>query len=141
MRKLMLVAVLAVLAAALFATSASAFDHHFSVLGKTTSGKQVGQHKFRFKDKLLNPRDRGDRVGRDRGTCRQTHHALRCHAVVHLNGKIGGFGDLRLRGALGQGDHRVNVTGGTDDFDGAAGKMLLHSLSPKVDKLHFDLTR
>jgi hypothetical protein len=28
-----------------------------------------------------------------------------------------------------------------DDLDGAAGKMLLHSLSPEVDTLHLDLTR
>jgi hypothetical protein len=39
---------------------------------------------------------------------------------------------------------RALYTGGSptaDDFDGAAGKMLLHSLSPEVDTVRFDLTR
>jgi hypothetical protein len=126
---------------ALAVPASASFDHHFSVLGKTKSVKKVGQHKFLFKDKLLNPRNRHDRVGRDRGTCRGTAHALRCHAVIHLNGKIGGFGDIRVRGALRAHDDRVNVMGGTDDFNGVAGKMLLRSVSPKVDRLNFDLTR
>ena len=45
MRKLMLAGVIAVLGAGLFATSASAFDHHFGVLAKEKSAKKVGDRK------------------------------------------------------------------------------------------------
>jgi hypothetical protein len=139
MRKFILAAVLAALGAALLASPAFAFDHHFSVLAKQKSG-HAGHNAFRFKDKLLNPNDRQDRVGRDRGECREGHK-LKCHAVVHLNGKIGGFGDIRVRGNLGRGDNRVNVVGGSGQFNGVAGKMKIHNVSGKLDKLHFDLTR
>jgi hypothetical protein len=46
MRKLMLAATLAVLSAALLATSASAFDHHFYVHQKYRSGHTIGQNVF-----------------------------------------------------------------------------------------------
>lgn len=143
MRKLIVVAALATLGIALFAVPASAsFDHHFSVLSKQKSFSRAGAHAFRFRDKLLDPDNRHDRVGHDRGKCRETrHHSLRCHAVVHLNGEIGGFGDIKVAGDLARHDNRVNVVGGTDDFDGVAGKMLLHSVSRRIDKLHFDLVR
>jgi hypothetical protein len=141
MRKLILTGAIATLGVGLLATSASAsFDHHFSVIAKQVSGHQVGQHAFVFKDKLLQPGNRSNRVGRDKGKCREaSHRKLRCHAVVHLNGEIGGFGDIRVAGNIGRGDNRVNVVGGTGDFNGVAGKMLIHSLHGDTDRLHFDL--
>jgi hypothetical protein len=143
MRKLILAAGLAALCTALLAVPASAsFDHHFSVIAKQVSSQRVGQHAFRFKDKLLQPGNRSNRVGRDKGKCRETsQRKLRCHAVVHLNGEIGGFGDILVSGNIGRHDNRVNVVGGTDDFNGVAGKMLIDNLSRDVDKLHFDLVR
>jgi hypothetical protein len=143
MRKFILATALAALCTALLAVPASAsFDHHFSVIAKTVSTERLGQHAFGFKDKLLQPGNRSNRVGRDKGKCREaSHRKLRCHAVVHLNGEIGGFGDIRVAGNIGRGDNRVNVVGGTDDFNAVAGKMLIHSLSRRVDKLHFDLVR
>jgi len=143
MRKLILAAVLAALCTAMLAVPASAsFDHHFSVIAKQVSAERLGQHAFGFKDKLLQPGNRSNRVGRDKGKCREaSHHKLRCHAVVHLNGEIAGFGDIRVAGNIGRRDNRVNVVGGTDDFNGVGGKMLIHSLSGDTDKLHFDLVR
>jgi len=134
---------IAALGAALLAIPASAsFDHHFSVIAKQVSGGRVGEHAARFKDKLLQPHNRDNRVGRDKGICRQTsHRSLRCHAVVHLSGEIGGFGDIKVAGDIGRHDHRVNVVGDTDDFNGVGGKMLIRSLSRNTDKLHFDLVR
>jgi hypothetical protein len=142
MRKVMLVGLLAVLGTALLATSASAFDHHFTVLSKTKSEHQSG-NAFLFKDKLLNPNDRSDKVGRDRGQCKaKSRHAVKCRAVVHLNGKIGGFGDIRVKGDFSRNDKRLNVVGGSAQFDGVAGKMKIHhTTANKVDRLHFDLTR
>jgi hypothetical protein len=142
MRKFIVAGVLATLGVALLAIPASAsFDHHFSVIAKETSSHN-GPNGFRFKDKLFNPRNRDDRVGRDRGVCkfRPGVRKLRCHALVHLNGDIGGFGDIKVRGTLGRHDNRVEVVAGTDDFNGVAGKMLLHEHG-KVDRLHFDLVR
>ena len=143
MRKFMLVGALAALGTALLASSASAFDHHFTVLAKTTSAHRSG-NTFRFKDNLLDPNNRGVKVGRDHGRCtaKGHHGAVKCRAVAHLNGKIGGFGDIRVRGNFDRHDKRLNVVGGSGQFDGVAGKMKLHGTSNKrVDRLHFDLTR
>jgi hypothetical protein len=143
MRKFVLASIIATLGVAMLAIPASAsFDRHFSVIGKQVSGGPVGENAFRFKDKLLQPHNRANRVGRLKGICRAASpRAIRCHADVHLNGEIGGFGDLRVRGNIGRGDNRFNVVGGTGDFNGVAGKMLLHNLSPRADRLHFDLVR
>ena len=142
MRNFVLAGVIATLGVAMLAIPASAsFDRHFSVIGKQVSGGPVGENAFRFKDKLLQPHNRSNRVGRAKGICRASQRATRCHAVVHLNGKIGGFGDIRVRGNIGRGDNRFNVVGGTGDFNGVAGKMLLGNLGPRADRLHFDLVR
>jgi hypothetical protein len=143
MRKFMVAAALAVLGAALLASSASAFDRHFNVLSEQKSFHGVGQNAFVDTDKLLDPNDRSSKVGRDRARCHVRPHGVRCHAVIHLNGKIGGFGDIRVRGDLGRGgDLRVNVVGGSGEFNGVAGKMTIHSTKyRRTDKLHFDLVR
>jgi hypothetical protein len=143
MRKFIAVGALAALGVAMLAVPASAsFDHHFSVLSRTTSSHRDG-NVFRFKDRLLDPRNPRNRVGRDRGRCIIKPHAekVRCRAVAHLNGEIGGFGDIRVSGDLGRHDERLNVTGGTDDFNAVGGKCLVHSLNRRTDRLHFDLVR
>jgi ketosteroid isomerase-like protein len=143
MRKLIVSGVLAALGVAMLAVPASAsFDHHFTVLSKTTSSHRSG-NTFHFKDKLLDPRNRDNRVGGDRGRCtfRSRQEKVVCHAVARLNGEIGGNGHIDVSGDLGRHDHRLNVTGGTGDFDGVAGKLLIHSVNRRTDRLHFDLTR
>jgi hypothetical protein len=141
MRKFVLAGVIATLGVAMLAIPASAsFDRHFNVIEKGVSGEQVGEHAFRFKNKLLQPHNRDNRVGRDKGICREApHRKLRCRAVAHLNGEIGGFGDIRVRGNIGPRDNRLNVVGGTGDFNGVGGKLLL--LGPRARTLHFDLVR
>jgi hypothetical protein len=144
MRKFILAAALAVLGAAVFATSASAIDHHFTVLGKQKSGQRVGHNAFRFKDKLLDPHNRHDKVGRDRGKCRfnPQNRKIKCHVTVHLNGEIGGLGNMRVRGDLDRGPDHLVVLGGTRQFDGVAGKVTRHATkNRRIDKLHFDLVR
>jgi hypothetical protein len=144
MRKLILAAALAALGAAVVASPAFAIDHHFTVLLKQKSGHRVGQSAFRFKDKLLDPHNRHDRVGRDRGKCRfnPQNGKVKCHATVHLNGEIGGFGNMRVRGDLDHGPDHLVVLGGTRQFDGVAGTMTTHNTSNRrIDRLHFDLVR
>ena len=71
MRKFIVAAALAVLGAVLLTAPASAsFDHHFSVLAKTIAFRPAGEHAFRFRERLYDPHNRHDRVGRDRATCR-----------------------------------------------------------------------
>jgi|SRR5215211_5835439 len=111
MRTFILAAALAVLGAAVVASPAFAFDHHFSVLGKGKSFHRAGQNAFYFKE-----------------------------SSFHLNGKIGGFGDIRVRGDLDPGPDHLVVLGGSDDFDGVAGKVTVRT--PKgPTRIHFDLVR
>jgi hypothetical protein len=140
MRKLIVAAALAALGVGLLAIPASAsFDHHFRVIEKasfhpTTNG-------YRFKGKLFQSRNRDNRVGRDRGRCKLSHDAGRCHGIVHLNGEIGGFGDIAFRGNIRDDDNRLNVVGGSGDFNGVAGKILLKNVNRRTTILHFDLVR
>ena len=143
MRKFILAAALAALGTAVVASPAFAFDHHFTVLSKEKSGHQVGQNKFRFEDKLLDPHNRHDKVGKARGLCRFKHPGkTKCHVRVHLNGEIGGFGDIKVKGDLDGGPNHLVVLGGSDDFDGVAGKVTDHNTKKHgLDRLHFDLVR
>jgi hypothetical protein len=142
MRKFILAAAIAALGAAVVASPAFAFDHHFSVKAKETAIHPAGQNAFRFKDRLLDPNNRHDKVGRDHGKCRQkSQRRIKCRIRVHLNGEIGGFGDIRVRGDLQPGDGHLVVLGGSDQFDGVAGKLTIHELRERVFKYHFDLVR
>jgi hypothetical protein len=118
--------------AALATPASASFDHHFSVLSKSTSQSRNG-NVSRFRDKLLDPRNRDNRVGSDRGRCEFRQRAQKL--------EIGGNGHIRIRGDLEPHDNRLNVVGGDGDFDGAAGKVLLHDVNRRVDRLHFDLVR
>ena len=147
MRKFIGAVALAALVAGLTAIPASAtFDTQFSVIAKQTSAHNVGRNEIRFQEKLLNPRNRNDKVGRDWVRCKYKPNIkkLRCRAVAHLNGEIGGFGNIRVSGDIRppHGNRRLNVVGGTHDFNGVAGKLLVRSLHQKnTSRLRFVLTR
>jgi hypothetical protein len=126
----------AALGAAVLAAPAFAFDHHFTVVGGEGGVKQVGRHLFLNKEKLFDPDNRHDKVGRDRGLCREKPHKFKCHWRFHLNGKIGGFGEIKVKGDLDRGADHLVVIGGSDDFNGVAGKVTFHG-----KKSHFDLVR
>ena len=141
MRRLVPVGVAAVAALVVLALPASAsFDRHFSVISKETSSHQSGDSStFRFTDQLFATFNPDDQVGRDQGHCTRSRggHKFKCHALAHLNGEVGGFGFIYVNGNFGRGDRRLNVVGGTDDFDGVAGKLVLR----RGNRLHFDLVR
>jgi hypothetical protein len=67
----------------------------------------------------------------------------RCRAIPGMLGQraIGGFGDIRVRDDLDPGDDHLVVVGGSDQFDGVAGKLTIHNLTERVAKYHFDLVR
>jgi hypothetical protein len=145
MRKLIVAAALAALGLALLAIPASAsFDHHFRVFEKARFHELPGGDAFRFKGKLFQTGNRDNRVGRDHGLCKiRPHETLRCRGTYHLNGEIGGFGDIKVSGNLGPDDNRLNVVGGSGDFNGVAGKEVFRYLNrsgtKSIDK--FDLVR
>jgi hypothetical protein len=80
-------------------------------------------------------------------------HKVRCHALVDLNGEIGGLGIIRVRGDLDRGPDHLVVLGGSRQFDGIAGKLTIHNMDNvgidrghitkkrKFDRFHFDLVR
>ena len=132
------------LGAAVVASPAFAFDHHFSVVAKPRSSHGVGRNAFVLKDKLFDPNNRSSKVGRDRFKCREKHrNKVKCHGLFRLNGKIGGKGHIRVKGDLQGGDNHLVVVGGTRQFNGVAGKMtILPSTKPGISRrYHFDLVR
>jgi hypothetical protein len=144
MRKLIVAATLVALGVGLLAIPASAsFDHHFRVVEKARFNLLPGGEAFRVKGKLFDPSNRDNRVGRDHGLCKIRPHAVRCRGTYHLNGEIGGFGDIKVRGNIRRGDNRLKVVGGSGDFNGVAGKFVFRNLNRSgtrsMDK--FDLVR
>jgi hypothetical protein len=137
MRRFVPAAIVAALALALFAVPASArIDHHFTVITNQVSQHQRGA-VFTFREQLFADFNPNDQVGNDRVRCRQGgDRKFKCRAIVHFNGEVGGSGFLMVKGNIGRGDDRLNVVGGTDDFAGAAGKVIAHG-----DHLHFSLVR
>lgn len=135
MRRLVLVSVATLAAVACTALPASArTEQRFTVVTKTSSQTESG-NTFRFREELYAPFDRTNQIGNDRGRCRfGGEDKIRCRAIVKFNGEYAGFGALFVNGNLGPGDNRLNVVGGTGDFEGAAGKVTTGS-----NHLHFAL--
>jgi hypothetical protein len=94
------------------------------------------QDGFAFREQLFASFNPNDQVGNDRVHCRKAQNKFKCRAIVHLNGEEGGLGFINVNGNIGRGDNRLNVVGGTDDFDGAAGKVVTRG-----HRLHFDVVR
>ena len=145
MRKVILAAVLGAFGSAALAVPASAsFDHHFTVLEKQSFHVLPNGEAFTIRGQLFDPRDHDDKVGNDHGRCRiRPHEVLRCRGVMHFNGEIGGSGDIKYRGNVRRDDSRLNVTGGSGDFNGVAGKWVFENLNkPGTKSLnHFALVR
>lgn len=138
MRRFVPAALVSVIALAAFAVPASAsIDHHFDVHSISTSSHN-SKSGFRFSDVLVAPYDRSVRVGRDRGKCsfNQQHRKIHCTVVVNLNGTIGGRGAIKVRGDLERHDNKLYVSGGTHQFNGVGGKVLVHG-----NNVHFDLVK
>jgi hypothetical protein len=149
MRKLVTVAALglalvAIPASASFDRHAAAplpFDPHFRVFEKAVFHETPDG--FRFKGKLFDRHNHDDRVGRDRGRAKIGGHVGHVHGVFHLNGEVGGRGDLKYRGDIESGDNRLVIVGGSGDFNGVSGKIVFHNKNRLGTKAvnEFDLVR
>jgi hypothetical protein len=138
----LLAAAAATLAIAVPSMAGASFTTHFSVIKETVRFHQDGD-TFRFKEVLLNPANPNNQVGWDKGRCHgERGEKLRCAILTHLDGSIGGFGNLLLRGNIGRGDATLNVVDGTGDFSGAvSGKVVNDALNRRVSLVSFSLTR
>jgi hypothetical protein len=147
MRKFILATAIAALGAAVLASPAVAFDHHFTVLTKLKSFHEAGPSRFVEKEKLFDPDNHSSKVGRDRFKCHAFVNPLRvkCHGFIRLNGKVGGIGLIRLKGDAQPGELHVPVIGGTRQFNGVAGKNTIlptkHRKTRFDDRYHLDLVR
>jgi hypothetical protein len=147
MKRAILSAAIAALGAAVLASPAFAFDHHFTVLTKLKSIHPAGPSRFVEKEKLFDPNNHSSKVGRDRYKCHGFVNPLRvkCHGFIRLNGKIGGIGLIRVKGDAQPGELHVPVIGGTRQFNGVAGKSTKlptkHRKTRFDARLHFDLVR
>jgi hypothetical protein len=144
MRRFSTVAIASAIAVAALAVPASgaSFDHHFSVISKDVSHKSTN-HSFEFKSVLLNKFDRNDKVGVARGKCKfnKGDHKGRCKVLIRLNGKVGGSGQLFVKGNIGRHDNTLLVRNGSGDFNGVAGKLSVHTVNKVKDKITFALVR
>jgi hypothetical protein len=138
-------ATLTALGVGLLAIPASAAtEYHFKLFEKQSfqgvpANPEPGKG-FRYKGKMFDPQNRDNRVGSDRGKCKiKPHGAVKCEGTTHLDGEIGGLGDIlgdiEYRGTARPGDQTFNVVGGSDDFDGATGKTGFRNLNRDGTKI------
>ena len=105
--------------------ASGSFVSEFSVITNTVQSHNTSDG-FAFREEIFQIDNPNNRIGRDKGHCDfRPHNKAKCKVVVWLNGEVGGRGFLRISGNVGPGDSRLNVTAGTDDFAGAAGKAVL----------------
>jgi hypothetical protein len=136
MRTVIPAATLGALDSAALAVPASAsFDPHFSVFENARFHLLSNERVFTVRGGLYDPLNHDDRVGSDHGRCQiRPHEVARCRGVMHLNGEIAGSGDIKYRGNIGPDDFRLNITGGSGDFNGIAGKWVFENLNESGTK-------
>ena len=140
MRKVILTATLAALGLGLLAIPASAVtEYHFKLFEKQSFQSVPANPEpgtgFRYKGKMFDPQNRDNRVGSDRGRCRFKRHGVFCQGTTHLDGEIGGLGDIEYRGTSRPGDQTFNVVGGSDDFEGATGEAGFRELNRSATRI------
>jgi hypothetical protein len=133
-------ATLTALGVALLASPASAAtEYQFKVFEKqkflgVPDNPEPGD-RFRYKGKMFDPQDRDNRVGSDRGKCKLKRNGTFCEGTTHLDGQIGGVGDIEYRGTATERNPGFNVVGGSDDFEGATGEVGFRNLNEKQTKI------
>jgi hypothetical protein len=123
-----------VLLAAAASTASAATEHHFQLFEKQSFEGGAG-----YKGKMFDPQDRDNQVGSDRGKCKiRPHDKVKCQGTTHLNGEIGGLGDIEYRGTWSRRGVRFDVVGGTGDFAGATGETGFRNLGngPAYERFH-----
>src|SRR5262245_55484407 len=139
---LIVLAVVLTMSGTLALPASASFDHHFRVIDKVISIHRISAEVERLRFALIDPRHPHQRVGRYRGRCKQiAQRKFRCRLVVHLNGDIGGFGKLQVRGVNGGDDRTLEIVGGNHDFRGVTGEWTLVLVGRRTYYDRVDLTR
>jgi hypothetical protein len=133
-------ATLTALGVALLASPASAVtEYHFKLFEKQkfkgVPANPGPGDRFRYKGKMFDPQDRDNQVGSDRGKCKLKRHGTFCQGTTHLDGEIGGVGDIEYRGTATVRHYGFNVVGGSDDFEGATGEVGVRNLNEDGTKI------
>jgi hypothetical protein len=140
MRRIICVGLAAALAAAVFAVAASAQTTiRFSVLSVGVESHQVSNDVTVFHDKLVEPGERSEVLGRDRGRCRVlggTH--AHCRIVFFLAaGKVKVSGRAEFDRRL----IKLPVVGGTRAYNGVGGKAIIHNAGNRNALIDFTLVK
>src|SRR4051794_30219106 len=111
MRKLMVSAVfLVALSASLAAPALASFDPNFKVVTKAIHQHELSNGGTAFYEKLIDPHRTQNKVGYDHGFCKPAGPvAAFCKATFHLDGEIGGHGDITVAGKVFQGSTGLKV--------------------------------
>lgn len=119
------------------------FERNFTLLEVSGRSHRTSNGGFITRGKLYIPGN-DDIVGHDivAGRPCSSGRCFKVRALVHINDE----GDLKIKGTVrrGAGSHanrRFLIIGGTDDFDGAAGKLIVSSLNTRRTLLHFDFVQ
>jgi hypothetical protein len=133
------VMVAAGLVGAVAAPASAETEYHFKLFEKQSfqgvpANPEPGD-RFRYKGKMFDPQDRDNRVGSDRGKCKLKRHGTFCQGTTHLDGEIGGVGDIEYRGTATRRNPGFNVVGGSDDFEGATGETGFRNLNRNQTKI------
>jgi hypothetical protein len=125
MKKLLvLVSSAAVLAASLAVPAMASFDPHFRVVTKGIHAHAVAHDGTAFYEKVIDPRRPQNKVGYDHGVCRPAGPvASFCKLAFHLDGEIGGHGDIYVADKVYQGKDWLKVVGGTGAFEDVGGRV------------------
>jgi len=111
----------------------------FSVLAITVDSHRSG-NLFIFHDKLVEPGERSEILGTDKGRCAQIDNqaAAHCRVVFFLPaGKVKINGNIDFRRHL----NKVPVVGGTRAYNGVGGKAILHNVSGRDTLIDFTLVK
>jgi len=140
MRRVIGVGFAAALAAAVFAVAASAQTAiRFSVLSVGVESHQVANGVTVFHDKLVEPGERSDVLGTDKGRCRTLGPTRdHCRIVFFLAAgkvKISGRAEFDRRLV------KIPVVGGTRAYNGVGGKAIIHNAGNRNSLVDFTLVK
>jgi hypothetical protein len=129
MRKALLPLAVAVVAVVVMAATASArTETRFTVVGSKPHGHRLAPHKFLEHGRVSLPGDSDDIIGRYVSRATELgHHRLRSRVITHFRGR----GSLKAKGVetFTSNESRIPIIGGTGEFNGAAGKLIVDNLS------------
>jgi hypothetical protein len=146
MRKLIAAGLASALAAAVVAVPATAQTvSKFSVFAITVHGHfDRSTNSFTFRDRLVEPGERTEVLGSDKGSCRikrivgHRPVAAHCRVVFFLPaGKVKVNGDVDFRRHL----NKIPVVGGTRAYNGVGGKVIVHDVSSNRNLIDFTLVK